>query len=377
MIDRQVLQPEIISELIDNFGIKEKYNGYIRINVGHINDTFKVCCHNKNYIFQRINTSVFKNIDGLIKNIADVTAYIRDKINAENSDERNEVLNILQGKDGKYCYTASDGAIYRIYDFIENAISYSGTYSPEIFKESAVAFAKFQRYLSGYPVEKITDSIPDFHNTAKRYEAFEAAVKRDIAGRRAEVEDLIAFVRKRKAYKDTVVDKLADGSIPVRVTHNDTKLNNVMIDRETGKGVCVIDLDTIMKGSLLYDFGDSVRFGCNTANESETDLDKVEADTEMFKAYVRGYLSVMKDTITSEELELLAFSGILMTYECGMRFLTDYLEGDVYFRVDEPLQNLHRARNQFKLVEDMEKKLKLFNRIVADTARDLSIGGGK
>jgi hypothetical protein len=227
-----------------------------------------------------------------------------------------------------------------------------------------VAFGNFAKLLAEFDATKLYESIPDFHNTEKRYENFINAVKADKMGRAKEVQKEIDFVVDRKDYCGRIVNLLKSGKMPLKVTHNDTKLNNVMLDEKTGEPVAVIDLDTIMQGSICYDFGDSIRFGCNHADEGERDLSKVNFDIELFEAYTKGYLSALGESITQIEKENLAFGAILMTYECGMRFLTDYLEGDVYFRIKHPSHNIDRTRMQFKLVSDMEKLLPEMNEIV-------------
>jgi hypothetical protein len=227
-----------------------------------------------------------------------------------------------------------------------------------------VAFGNFAKLLAEFDATKLYESIPDFHNTEKRYENFINAVKTDKMGRAKEVQKEIDFVVDRKDYCGRIVNLLKSGKMPLKVTHNDTKLNNVMLDEKTGEPVAVIDLDTIMQGSICYDFGDSIRFGCNHADEGERDLSKVNFDIELFEAYTKGYLSALGESITQIEKENLAFGAILMTYECGMRFLTDYLEGDVYFRIKHPSHNIDRTRMQFKLVSDMEKLLPEMNEIV-------------
>lgn len=361
-MDRNVLLEETVAELISAFSIKGKYAGYTHLDVGHINDTFVLNTDEGDirvrYIVQRVNTVIFKNIDGLINNISSVTAYLKKEIQKDNLSERYDTLNILPASGGKYYYKAADGGSYRIYDFVENSVCYQSSPDVQVFKQSAIAFARFQKYLDGFPAAQLVDSIPNFHNTRVRFDALTEAVRGGIPDRAARAQREIDFACERESIVDLVVDALNSGELPVRVTHNDTKLNNVMFDVVTNKAVCVIDLDTIMKGSLLYDFGDSIRFGCNTAAEDEPDLSKVTFDLDKFTAYAEGYLSVLSGAITKREIELLVFSAILMTYECGIRFLSDYLTGDSYFKTAYPEHNLIRAKNQFKLVLEMEKKLK-------------------
>lgn len=324
---------------------------------GHINDTF-IVEKNPNYILQRINTEVFKNPDNVMENIMNVTSHIRKKIKQEGGNAKRESLKVYKTVDGKPYYRCKDGACFRLYNFIEDAISYDIVDDPEKLYSAGVAFGKFQRRLSDFPMEKLHETIKDFHNTPVRFEALKTAIKEDKAGRVKNVPEEIKFAMDREKFCDKVVKELDSGKIPLRVTHNDTKLNNVMLDKVTNEGVCVIDLDTVMPGSLLYDYGDALRFGGNTANEDEADVSKVTFDIEMFKAFTKGFLSELSQTITKKEKELLIFSIKLMTFECGIRFLTDYLNGDTYFKTHYENHNLVRARTQFKLISDIESKEK-------------------
>ncbi len=332
---------------------------------GHINDTYIAGCDPK-YILQRINSNVFKNPPEVMENIAKVCDHLRRKIIAEGGNADRETLTLVKTVDGQNYYKADDDNYFRVYRFIENARSVDIPESPEQYESAAKAFGKFQRLLSDFPANELHETIRDFHNTPKRFEALEAAVREDKCGRAAEVSDEIEFAFKRKNICPLIVDGLADGSIPLRVTHNDTKLNNVMIDNTTNRGLCVIDLDTVMPGSLLYDFGDALRGGAGTAAEDETDLSKVGIDMKLFEAFTRGFCSELADSFTEREIELLATSAIILTYECGIRFLADYLMGDTYFKIHRPKHNLDRARSQFKMVADMESKLDSMNRIVSD-----------
>ena len=235
---------------------------------------------------------------------------------------------------------------------------------PGLFYQSAVAFGTFAMQLKDFDASKLYDVLPDFHNTEKRYENFLASLKADKMNRAASVKKEIDFVLERKAYCNRITSLLSSGEMPLKVTHNDTKLNNVMLDEETDKPVAVIDLDTVMPGSICYDFGDSIRFGCNPATEDEKDLNKVVFDIKLFEEYTKGYLSAMGNSIVKAEKDNLAFGALLMTFECGMRFLTDYLDGDTYFRIKYADHNLNRTRTQFKLVSDMEKRMDEMNKIV-------------
>ena len=324
---------------------------------GHINDTY-IVESNPRYILQRINTSIFQNPDELMDNIENVTSFLRNKIVAEGGDPERETLTVISTVSGKkYCRTEDD-KVYRLYKFVENTKTIEDSKTVEDLYAAGVAFGHLQKMLSDFPAEKLYETIKDFHHTPKRVEALKRAIKEDKAGRASSVKEEIAFALENAVWAGTVIDGLADGSIPLRVTHNDTKINNVLFDCETGKAICVIDLDTVMPGSVLYDFGDALRMGGSTAAEDETDLDQVWFDASAYEAFAKGFLSELKDDVTEKELSLFPLSVKLMTYECGIRFLTDYLNGDTYFKIHREHHNLDRARNQFKLVADITKQEK-------------------
>ncbi|NLY17748.1 MAG: aminoglycoside phosphotransferase family protein [Clostridiaceae bacterium] len=336
---------------------------------GHINDTFAVYFRKQDgsthrYILQRINSNVFKNPEQLMENISGVTRYLREKIIEANGDPLRETLNLIPTKDNRCFYKSPEGDYWRGYIFIENACTYQVVENLGHFNNAGKAFGKFQRLLEGYPADTLHETIPDFHNTKKRYEAFLESVKKDIKGRSAAVKDEIEFVMKRESDTCVLVDLLNEGKLPLRVTHNDTKFNNVMIDNETGEGVCVIDLDTVMPGLSLYDFGDSIRSGANPADEDEKDLSKVYMDLALFEQFTKGFLEQTRDSLTPLEIEYLPFAAKIMTFECGMRFLTDYLSGDTYFKIHREEHNLDRTRTQFKMVADMEEKFDQMKSIV-------------
>ncbi len=330
---------------------------------GHINDTYCVTAADKRYILQRINHRIFPNVKGLMDNIARVTALVREKVLQNGGDPERECLQVIPTKEGAP-YLECEGNYYRMYVFVENTLSLQTVENPEHFYYAAVAFGRFQRQLADFPAETLCEVIPNFHNTASRFRDFEAAVSRDKMGRAALVQEEIEFVRARKADTQVIVSLLENGELPLRVTHNDTKLNNVLLDEKTGKPMAVIDLDTVMPGSALYDFGDSIRFGTNPAAEDEKDLSKVFCDVALFEEYTKGFLEACGDSLTAKEKELLPFSGYLMTLECGMRFLADYLDGDVYFKIHHPEQNLDRCHTQFKLAADIQDKMKQLQLVV-------------
>lgn len=351
-------------KIYKNFAIDGVYVGCNRYGEGHINDTFKltVDCNGVkvNYILQRINNRLFSDVDKLMRNIELVTSFCRQSVIKRGGDPERECLNIVPAKDGKSYYY--DGENYfRVYVFIEKATTYQIVRNPQDFYESAVAFGNFANLLSDFDASQLYEVLPDFHNTKVRYNSFIKAVEEDKCGRAEEVQKEIEWVKAHSDLCGKIVDKIASGEIPLRVTHNDTKLNNVMIDDKTGKGLAVIDLDTVMPGSLCYDFGDSIRFGCNPCEEDERDLSKVNFRFDLYETYLKGYLSAVGESITVEERENLPMGAVLMTYECGMRFLTDYVEGDIYFRTTRPKQNLDRAHTQFKLVDEM---LKIYDKML-------------
>lgn len=299
-----------------------------------------------------------------MENIEAVTDHLRKKIAAAGGDVCRETLTLIQTDDGRSFYKADENNYFRVYRFIENAVSYDRVENPVQFYNAAKAFGKFQNMLSDFPADRLHETIKKFHDTRSRFEAFRQSVKADVCGRAKYVVPEIEFVLSRESDCGVIVNATADGSVPIRVTHNDTKLNNVMLDSRTGEGVCVIDLDTVMPGSLLYDFGDAVRFGASSGDEDETDLSKIYMSEELFEQFSRGFLEETASVMTDMEKELLPFSAKLMTLECGMRFLTDYLSGDTYFKIHRKNHNLDRARTQFRLVKDMEDKADTMRKIV-------------
>ncbi len=331
---------------------------------GHINDTFLVTARYadgspKRYILQSINTNVFKKPHEVMHNIEKVTSFLRTR----ESDER-RVMSLVKTRDGGAYHTDADGRCWRLYDFIEDSICLDLPESTEDFYQSAVAFGQFQNYLNEFPVSELFETIPNFHNTPDRYRKFLEAVEADKCGRAASVSGEIEFVKERAEFYSVLFDAEKEGKLPFRVTHNDTKINNVMLDAATRTALCVIDLDTIMPGFSVNDFGDSIRFGASTAAEDEKDLSKVWMDLDLFEAYAKGFLKGAGGLLTADEIMLLPEGAKMMTIECGMRFLTDYLEGDTYFKTKYPEHNLDRCHTQFKLVADMEQKWEHMKAIV-------------
>ena len=328
---------------------------------GHINETYVV---DPQYIVQKINTNVFKNPNELMNNILAVTKFLKEKIAADGGDPIRETLTVIPTNEGHSFYRADDGSCYRCYEFIRDSLAIETVEDPQDLYEAAKSFALFQKRLSDFPADTLAETIVDFHNTPKRFEALQEAIKNDVKGRAKDVQDEIEFALAQESWISTVTDGLADGSIPLRVTHNDTKINNVLFDNATRKGLCVIDLDTVMPGSMLYDFGDALRIGAASGAEDEVDLDKIWFKLDNFEAFTKGFSEEIGKTLTPREIELLPLSAKLLTYECGIRFLTDYLNGDTYFRIHRENHNLDRCRTQFKLVKDIESKTEEMTAIV-------------
>ena len=327
---------------------------------GHINATYlAVTASGRRYILQKINHHTFRDVAGLMENITAVTEFLRTK-----TDDPRSVLTLVRTHEGTSYLHAREG-YWRVYNFVEDTLCLQLPETDEDFYQSAVGFGTFQQLLADFPAEKLHETIPSFHNTPDRYRAFLDVLDRDPMRRAAQVQPEIDFALARQAEMAVLQAALTAGELPLRVTHNDTKLNNVLLDAKTRKALCVIDLDTVMPGSSLYDFGDSIRFGAATAAEDERDLSKMELSLERFRAFMRGYIRACPN-LTQKEVELLPLGAKVMTMECGVRFLTDYLDGDHYFAVHRAGQNLDRARTQFKLAADMEKKWSDMQKIVAE-----------
>ena len=329
---------------------------------GHINRTFKVDTDTGcSYILQGINTYVFKDPVRLMENISAVTNFLRQK------DSRpNTTLHFLQTHQGSYCHVDADGSYWRLYEFVPGF----GLDAPESdadFYQSALAFGRFQGLLSDFPADTLHETIPEFHNTIDRFRQLKSAIAADSMGRAKEVRSEIEYALAQETLGSTLQLMRESGELPLRVTHNDTKLNNVLLDAQTRESLCVIDLDTVMPGLSAYDFGDSIRFGAATATEDETDGQKVSMDLHLFEVYAKGFLEAAP-SLTDLEVKMLPMGALIMTLEVGIRFLTDYLNGDVYFRTAHPGHNLDRARNQLRLYADMLRKKEDMDRIVAALA---------
>ena len=330
---------------------------------GHINVTYLVVTGSGHrYILQKINNNTFRDVAGLMENITAVTEFLRTE-----TDDPRGVLTLVKTHDGASYLHAQD-AYWRVYDFVEDSICLQLPETDEDFYQSAVGFGTFQQLLTDFPAAKLHETIPNSHNTPDRYRTFLETLERDPMHRAAQVQPEIEFALARQAEMSAIQNALTAGELPLRVTHNDTKLNNVLLDAATRQALCVIDLDTVMPGSSLYDFGDAIRFGAATAAEDEKDLSKMGMSLERFRVFTRGYVRACPG-LTAKELELLPMGAKTMTMECGVRFLTDYLDGDHYFAVHREGQNLDRCRTQFKLVADMEKKWDEMRKIVEEESR--------
>ena len=355
------------------FAIDGDFVGAIPFGTGHINDTYLVDVGNTagpaKFTFQRINHNVFRNVAGLMDNFRRVTDHLRDKLAAmPGRDPARETLCLVRTHEGAPFHVDEDGGHWRAYVFVDEASTYDEVRNGAHAFEAARTFAEFQKLLMDLPGPSLVETIPDFHHTPSRFGKLEAAIEADSADRASQAQPEIEFALARGASAATVVDMLESGELPWRVTHNDTKINNVLINDADDRGLCVIDLDTVMPGSVIYDFGDQVRTTTGTAAEDEEDLSKVNFQIDMFEQLVNGYLSVGREFLTANEISLLAFAGRLITFEIGIRFLTDYLEGDVYFKVHKNNHNLIRARTQFEMVRQMESLTDRMEAIVAAAA---------
>ncbi len=359
------------------FAVEGEYISGSPYGSGHINDTYAVVFQQpagaRRYILQRVNHMVFKQPDLVMENIERVTQYLAALLKSENSDDvERRTLTLIPTINGESYHVDDAANTWRMYIFIEGAKTYDELETTNQAFEAAKAFGTFMKQLAHLPGEPLKETIPGFHNTRSRFDALQKAIEADCCGRAESAANEIAFARNREGMVDCLLNLASDGKIPIVTTHNDTKLNNVMLDDTTGEGICVIDLDTVMPGLSLYDFGDMVRTAMRPCPEDETDLTKVAGRIDMFEAITRGYLSTAGDVLCESEIANLAFSARLITFEIGLRFLTDYLQGDVYFKTHRDGQNLDRTRVQFKMVQSMEEQSEAMEAIVAScvTATD-------
>lgn len=342
--------------IANKFMIEGRIDTIMPFGNGHINNTFLVTTSNKRYILQRISDAF--DVTLLMKNIDAVTSFMALK-----SDNPDRQMKLIHTSDNKNYYSDESGN-YRMYTFVEGSICLEAPESTNDFYESALAFGNFQKMLEDFPAETLFEPIKDFHNTPNRYKIFKETILKDKMDRVKEVKEEIDFALSREKEAGILQNLRDTGKLPTRVTHNDTKLNNVLFDKDTRKSLCVIDLDTVMPGLSLYDFGDAIRFGAATAKEDEKDLSKMTVNLDMFRAFTRGYLQSCN--LTDEEIENIVLGAKTMTLECGVRFLTDYLDGDNYFRTSYAGQNLDRCRTQFKLVGEIEKNTEKMGKIVKE-----------
>ena len=360
---------QILQEVLEAFDFGGPVLTTQRYGGGHVNDTFLI--HTSapadtqgHYILQRLSPVAFKHPDEVMANVMGVSEYLGNQIQQQGGDRSRESMAFMRPRCGQPYYTDSEGGAWRAYPFIDDIDCFDTAETPAVFAASGRAFGRFQRMLSDYPAETLYETIPNFHNTEDRLAKLKAAIAADPLGRVKNCQSEIDFVLRREADCSVVVNAQRSGILPLRVTHNDTKLNNVLMDPITGEGLCIIDLDTVMPGLSVNDFGDSIRFGANHCAEDERDLSKMYLDLEMFAAYTEGFLEGAAGSLTDAEIEYMPWGARIITLECGMRFLTDYLEGDTYFHTQREGQNLDRCRTQFKLVADMEAHWNEMNEIV-------------
>lgn len=354
---------ERISRIGDQFAVSGDFLYGEELRNGHINTTYRACYRSEDgqedrYILQRINDYVFKDPAQVMKNVEKVTRHITWKLLRRRRDAAGQTLNLFPARGGRnYIILPEEGGMWRCYNNIEGTHTYDVVENTRQAYQAGFAFGSFQDLICDMNPEDIKESIPDFHNTPKRYADLLKSVEADVKGRVANCREELELLKRWEDRYSRIVDMLASGEIPTRITHNDTKINNVMLDSETDDAVCVIDLDTVMPGSVLYDFGDMVRTATCMASEDEEDLSKVKMEMPFFESLAEGYLDAAHNFLTMKEVEFMPFAGWLITTEIGIRFLTDYLDGDLYFRTEKPEHNLIRARNQFKLAQSIDSQV--------------------
>lgn len=373
-----------IKTILPQFAFKGKYQGVREITSGNVNTTYLLNYLDGaapyQYILQHINTYVFKNPHEVMRNIAAVTDHLRASLLASNQPIQRRVMELIHTHDDAVLYRDEDGEMWRAYTYIDDAAALDLVETPEQMEEVGRGFGAFQKLLYNFPADKLHESIPHFHHTTKRFYAFVRAVDQDKAGRVKYLEDEIEFLFDRRRMMGEIIRMLEKQEIPLRVTHNDTKANNVLLDRETGKALCVIDLDTVMPGSALFDYGDAIRFGASTAAEDEPDTSKIGLDMAKTKAFTRGFIAETTGFLTDAELLNLPLGVKVITCELAMRFLTDYIDGDLYFKVNSPDHNLIRARAQMALLQDVERREDELNAMCAryvERNKDANGSGGR
>ncbi len=355
------IQAEEIAAVLKQFGVDYDAFQIETFHSGHINSTHRVDIRYKGvsdaFVAQRINTYVFPDPVGIMENIDIVTGHIRDKLVEAGINPERRVLNFLKRPDGTNYYFESQESFWRVYRFVPNTVTYDKAEDPSILTSAGVAFGTFQRQLADLDMSLLKETMPGFHDTPRRWENLMKAARRDSEGRLAEVEKEIASIEKHRDLWARLISLHNDGTLPYRVTHNDTKYNNVLVDATTGEAVCVIDLDTVSPGLAAWDYGDAIRFSGNRSAEDEPDLSRVKLDLELYEAFASGFIPACRDGLTEAELDTLYLGGVTMAFELSMRFLEDYLRGDKYFRIHRPRHNLYRARSQLALALNMVERL--------------------
>ncbi len=359
----------LLKNVLLHFGIEGDVESVCPIKTGHINQTNVVSVKGHLYTVQNINTYVFPDADGVMENILSVTEHLRGKVLARGGDPVREVLHFYRTAEGKGNWKDEEGRQWRVYDYVDDALTYNIAEDLQILTDAGLAFGNFQKLLSDFPGASLNETIADFHNTKKRFANLEAGIARDAVGRVSKVSDEIAFFRARAEKASRLVTGIEQGILPLRVTHNDTKFNNILIDIATQKPLCVIDLDTIMPGLAAYDFGDAIRFCANSAAEDEKDLSKVFFCMDKYEAFAKGFIGGADGFFSEAELDSMAWGALIMTLECGSRFLLDYLDGDKYFQTHYEDHNLDRAHTQMKLAADMEAHFDEMQSIVRKYAK--------
>lgn len=367
------MNDKIVNEAYDAFRLEGSKVSLTPFGNGLINRTYEIVQvldngEHKRYILQRINHHIFPNIAGLMNNIQLVTTYLKAQIIRRGGNPYRETLTIIPTQNGELYYQTRDGAYWRVYPFIEDTYCLDKVETSAQFEETGRSFGAFQAILSEFDASQLVEVIAKFHDTRDRYEQLEQAIQQNKVGRVAQVAPEIAFIQHRKQTCYKLYDMLDKGELPLRVTHNDTKLNNILLDKNTHKGICIVDLDTIMPGISLFDFGDAIRFGANDCAEDESDMTKVNFDLSLFETFTKGFLNGANGLLSPIEIEMLPWGALVITLEQGIRFLTDYLNGDTYFGTTRDNQNLDRTRTQLKLVADMESQWDSMQQIVAKYA---------
>lgn len=358
------MMENLFDSILSQFRLDSAAVSCERYGCGHINETYLVVTQSgRRYILQKLSNRAFPDIAGLQENISAVTEYLHQQI-----DDPYGALTLISTLEGNTWYHQGKNSDWRVYDFIEGSVCLQAPETPEDFYQSAIAFGTFQQQLAGFPAETLHETIARFHDTPNRYRLFREALERDVMGRAKDVQPEIEFALAHEEVGGRLIAMRDAGELPLRVTHNDTKLNNVMLSEATRTPLCVIDLDTTMPGLSAYDFGDSIRFGAATAAEDEKDLSKMTIDLDLYRIFTKGFLTACPG-LTEKEREVLPLGALTMTLECGVRFLTDYLDGDHYFGIHYPGHNLDRCRTQFRLVSEMEAKWGEMEKIVAEETR--------